>query len=113
LFHIFHHGYLVFQCILCLNFQIFVTGMYFGLLLLGVVWLVLVSPLSFRPLIAYFPELFLWWSVLNPPGSPMLPYLRGRGPISPMFARLPAGRLPSKDQQGQHEFANQHNVISK
>jgi hypothetical protein len=77
--------------------------MFFGPLLMGVERLVLVSPFPSLPSSPIFPELFQWWSALAP-CSPMLPYLPGRGPIIPTFARLWAGRLQSRDQRGRHEW---------
>jgi hypothetical protein len=64
--------------------------MYFGLLMLGVTWLVLVSP---PPIFLPYPfhrAISVVVCFETSPDSLMLPYLRGRGPISPMFARLPA-----------------------
>jgi hypothetical protein len=69
---------------------------------MGVEWLVFVSPFPSLSYLPIFPDLFQWWSVLGP-CSPMLPYLRSRGHMIPMFVRLWAGRLQSQDQQGRHE----------
>jgi hypothetical protein len=78
--------------------------MFFVLLLMRVEYLVLVSPFPFLSFLPHLvPQSYFCGDLFLTPRSPMLPYLRGRGPISPMFACLWAGRLQSKDQQGQHE----------
>jgi hypothetical protein len=97
----FHHGYFVLDCILCLYSLIYFGRYVLRTITLCVVCLVLLCvPVPFPVLVTYYPGRI---SVVVCFGtcSPMLPCLRGRGPIIPIFYPPMGGPATESAQRGQ------------